>query len=219
MVYSSLFIDPQQRTYMHVGYGAVVNPSVGAPAGANLADSVALNGSNSQNGTRGHAVQPDLEGITISQAPPAVNYVYDEPLASVGTAAPATGTPCSVRTVATTTVAGTGATFSGNVRRSVPRRHARSPGNQVVRATVGSFACAREATASFGNTVSMTATAPGTGGFSSKPDLTAVTVDASRCRRPPISRSTRTSPAVAAPAGSLRVVGSDGVHRVPTAPR
>ena len=111
LVYSSIFIDPQQRTYMHVLYGSVVNPSVGSPAGDNLEDSVALNGSNSRNGTRGHAVQPDLEGISLSQAPPAVNFIYDEPLSAIGTAAPCNGYTVLRQDGTTTTVAGTGATF------------------------------------------------------------------------------------------------------------
>ena len=82
-----------------------------------------------------------------------------------------------------------------------------------MRATVGSFACAREATEGFGNTVRMTAPAPGTGGFSSRPDLTAVTVDATST--PATADFTFdediTAPGGVIPAGSFRVTGSDAL--------
>ena len=112
----------------------------------------------------------------------------------------------------TFTTPGTGATFSGNVETvPFPPGTLGSPGNQVVRATVGSFACAREATAGFGNTVAMSATAPGTGGFSSRPDLTAVTVDTSSTPATADFTFDETLTGAPSPAGSVRVVGSDGL--------
>ena len=176
VVYSSSFIDPQQRTYVHVDLGAVVNPAIGAPAGQNGPDSVALNGSNSHNGTRGHATSPDLEGITLSQAPPAVNYVMDEPVA--GAANGAGDYSVTLQDGTTVPNPGGGVTFSGNTV-TVPYAPGTlgSPGNQVVRGTV-EYNRVAEATQGITNVNRMTATAPGTGGFSSNPDLIAITVSA-----------------------------------------
>ena len=57
VTFSSTFIDPQERTYINVASGAVVNGATGDP---NLTDSTAIAGSNSHAGTRGHTIAPDL---------------------------------------------------------------------------------------------------------------------------------------------------------------
>ena len=73
---------------------------------------MALNGSNSHNGTRGHATSPNLEGIMINQAPPAVNYIMDEPVIAASTAAASYSVTLQDGT--TNPNPGGGVTFSGD---------------------------------------------------------------------------------------------------------
>jgi hypothetical protein len=79
----------QQFSFAQVGEDAVrTTGSFG-----NRADSVALSGSTTQNGTRGLSVAPDLSGIsvvTVSGAPQQIAFTFDEPVSSsaiVGTGA------------------------------------------------------------------------------------------------------------------------------------
>jgi hypothetical protein len=88
-----------------------------------------------------------------------------------------------------------------------------TPGNPVVQGTVRTFGCAREATQNFSTTSRQSATAPGTGGLTNNPDLISVTVDSSVT---PATADFTFDENIAAtggsiPAGSFRVVGSDGL--------
>ena len=66
-------------TFAQVGEGAVRTTG----NFANRADSVALSGSNTGNGTRGLTVAPDLQGVSIvSGAPQQIAFTYDEPVSS-----------------------------------------------------------------------------------------------------------------------------------------
>ena len=78
--------DSTSFTYAQVGEGAVrAAGSIG-----NRADSVALSGTNSQNGTRGLTTAPDLTGISVvSGSPQQIAFTFDQavnPNAIVGTA-------------------------------------------------------------------------------------------------------------------------------------
>ncbi len=173
VVWSSSFLDPQQRTYVTADSGAVANVANGQ---LNLEDSVALNGSNSHNGTRGHAVAPDLEGITINQATLTVNYIMDEPVAAASPAPGAFAVMLQNGAINSNPGGAGTVTTSGNVV-SVKYSAGQlgSPGNPVVQGIVHFFTVF-EATQGFGNTTIMSAAAPGTGGLGNNPDLIAVTL-------------------------------------------
>ena len=177
VVWSSTFIDPQQRTYVTADFGAVVNAANGLE---NWEDSVALKGSNSHNGTRGHAAAPDLEGVTINTATNTINYTMDQIVGGTD------GTGCfyAVRQDGTQVEANSGGpftpdvSFSGNVISvTYGEKLQPNPGIPVVQASIRTdCAFAADATTSIANFEGMTTTAPGTGGFSDNPDLTAITV-------------------------------------------
>jgi hypothetical protein len=173
VVWSTSFLDPQQRTYITAKAGAVANVANGF---LNLPDSVALNGGNSHNGTRGHSVAPDLEGISINQATLTVNYIMDEPVANALTGAGGFSVTLQNGTVNPNPGGAGTVTTSGNVV-SVKYGPGQlgSPGNPVVRGNVRYFQVF-EATQGFGNIGTMSATAPGTGGLSNNPDLQSVTI-------------------------------------------
>jgi hypothetical protein len=59
-----------------VGEGAV-NTTVGSGFVGNRADSTALTGSSTHNGTAGHTVAPDLTGVVVDNAN-TLDYIYDE---------------------------------------------------------------------------------------------------------------------------------------------
>lgn len=63
-------------TFGTVGEGAVRAANIG-----NRADSVALGGSNTNNGTRGRSTAPDLTGISVvSGSPQQIAFTFDEPV-------------------------------------------------------------------------------------------------------------------------------------------
>jgi hypothetical protein len=187
--------DVTQRTYVRVGNpGLTTTPSGGAACAVvalsngqcNLPDSVALNGSSTHNGTRGHSTGPDLEGITINPAggvAGVVNYVFDQ---RVGLASNAAGCFAATLQNGTESTNPGGAApftpvFSGNVV-TVPFAPGQlgGAGNPVVRGTV-TPACVFGKRTPIGlefNISYESANAPGTAGLSNRPDLTDVSLTA-----------------------------------------
>ena len=181
VTWSSQFIDPQQRTYVTAGEDAVVNAANGL---FNLEDSVALNGSSTHNGTRGHTTAPDLEGITVNTGLNTINYTFDQFVGAVSPFNPdfaqcfaawrQDGTKVEASGI------GSSVTFSGNTV-FVKFANTLQPvaGNPIVQSTVRPLCVTDTTPGGPGltsiNPTEMTATAPGTGGFTTKPDLIAVT--------------------------------------------
>ena len=70
-------LDPDNPTA-----GAVVNAANALP---NRADSTALIGSNTNNGTAGRTTAPDLTGITATNATDTINFIFDQNVATANT--------------------------------------------------------------------------------------------------------------------------------------
>jgi hypothetical protein len=175
VTYSSTFIDPQERTFMFVANGAVVNAANGI---ANLQDSTALVGSNSHSGTRGHTIAPDLEGVVINQGLSQVTYTMDQ---FVGGVSPAPN--CFFANLQNGGQANSGAaanaTFSGNtIVVQFPTGSLGAPGNPVTQAGVRNNCVF--STTGVSNPTNQSVAAPGTGGLTTHPDLIAVTVDSGK---------------------------------------
>ena len=189
-------IDITQHTYVTAdadpgagsgqGEGAVVNA---ANALHNRADSTALIGSNTNNGTAGRTTAPDLTGITATNATDTINFIFDQNVAP------------NVNTLGSLTGGGGGfaiydvngnrtdnlginpidPTTAGNVTVAGNVVSVRFPPNTVtgaVRAVVLPGAVRARAT---GNDVQMPiwhAARPGTSGNTNRPDLLSASVSA-----------------------------------------
>ena len=71
--------DLSQFTYGQVGESAALT-QVGSGLVGNRADSTALSGSNTHNGTRGHTTAPDLTGVVVDNVNTGntLDYIYDQ---------------------------------------------------------------------------------------------------------------------------------------------
>ena len=74
------FTDDDQNDLVSYSLGTVQEGAVEADEGGgeNLEDSTALNGSDTNNGTRGFTVGPDLQQVVIRQSQNQIDYVFDQ---------------------------------------------------------------------------------------------------------------------------------------------
>jgi hypothetical protein len=143
----------------------------------NIQDSTALIGSNNHNGTRGFGINPDLIGITVNNAAATIDYTFDQRIGGITATGLLAGT--FVYNLADGTpvpsLAGAGnralSTDGLTVRVNFP------PGPQIqgaVRAFVLNNAVVSKSGSFFSDLRS--ASRPGNGGFTDRPDLIAVTL-------------------------------------------
>jgi len=170
--------DTNQYTYGSVGAGAV---SGLATANVNDADSTALTGSTTNNGTTGNTVAPDLTGVTTNPTFNTVTYVFNKDIGNT----PAGASFQIVDAGGNTCPSAVAPTVSGNTvtvvfPASCPLPFAAGNAvNNAVRAVV-SFLGVENATvgAEFNNDFGE-AIVPGTSGTTAKPDLVSALLEPS----------------------------------------
>ncbi len=172
--------DSEQFTYITALGSLGAAPDSGLSAVAtngfgNIQDSTALIGSKTNNGTRGFTTGPDLVGITINNAAATIDYTYDQRVGAVSNLPTsfsynlANGNP--VDSIDGTIVPRQVSSDGKTVRVSFP------PGPQIqgaVRAT-SNFGAVTPKNGVVGGDL-RSAARPGTGGFTDRPDLVAVTL-------------------------------------------
>ena len=74
------YTDPETDDFPAYTYGQVMEGAVEANegGGANFTDSAPLNGSDTNNGTRGFTDGPDLQNVVIRQSQNQIDYVFDQ---------------------------------------------------------------------------------------------------------------------------------------------
>ncbi len=172
--------DSEQFTYISALGSLGTAPDSGISAVAtngfgNIQDSTALIGSKTNNGTRGFTTAPDLVGITINNANATIDYTYDQRVAAVATTPAAfsynlaNGT--EIDSIDGTIVPRLLSADEKTVRVSFP------PGPQIqdaVRA-FSNFGAVTPKNGVLGGDL-RSAARPGSGGFTDRPDLVAVTL-------------------------------------------
>jgi hypothetical protein len=181
--FSSFDLDAEQYTYASVagsdGAGGGGTPAVTNIANGlgNIQDATALIGSKTNNGTRGRTTGPDLVGITANNANNTIDYTFDQTVGAVNTAAPPAaphindaghfGFNDSTGVAHAYPGGATNISINGKVVRV--KFPVGDPVSSAVRAFVGYADVTSLARGDF--TPGGSATRPGSGGFTDRPDL------------------------------------------------
>ncbi len=176
-------IEPSQRTFVTTLAGTV-SSLTGGVTDANLSDSVALIGSNTHNGTKGHAEAPDLEGVQLVPAGNYVRYIFDQKVDPAFVTKTAINWSVDLQQGGHVTALDADAdgiaddlTVSGNVVqvRFLPSAVFPPAPDRAVRANVAAGSVINSSFTAVNATME-SATVPGTGGLTDNPDLVAIDV-------------------------------------------